>query len=171
MNQTKNVPEPLTITKGDKTLRLIVGQPGPSELYAFRRWARTKLKARTTPLSELGLDGLSPNDRKTLIDSYVRHCAAVQPEPSVADFIDLMQTPSGCARMVWLSSRRTMPELKLADVEAMINEQNADAVLAGLDPAAGLTEATAIRPEVAGKPERPDGGAEDEDDEEEETAE
>ena len=133
----------LTIRKDDKILQLFVSPPGNAELYAFRRWVRSRLKSQTVPLSQLGLDQLSAADRKTLIDSYVRHCAASQPQVSADDIMDLTQTPEGCAQMVWLCSRGSKTVVKLIDIQTMIDESNVDQVLGDFDAATGIADSTA----------------------------
>lgn len=135
-----SAPGSLTITADDVVTTLLVSAPTPADLMTMRRWVRARpSKADSQGLSSAELEGLSAEDRIVVLKEYAR-TAKGKRDLSPEELLDVLQSPEGCACMVWLAAKRHQPGLRLEDVQALVTAANVDQVLADFDEAAGVED-------------------------------
>ncbi len=124
---------PGVLTLGPLTLLVIA--PTGADTMALRKWARARWKERLKSLpvpvgiTTAELEGLSPEDRMTVLKSYGQHKAANPERQITADeAFDILTTPDGMALMIYLSARHHTPDVTYEAVRAQITDENVDAV-------------------------------------------
>lgn len=113
-------------------LSLLVNPPTTQDLITVQKWVLSQPIASQKGISSKELEGLSAEDKKLVIDSYIKNRGAKR-MPSEAEVVELLNTIEGTALQVWLASRDSHPDLLLEDVKTRITPENILKVKADLD--------------------------------------
>lgn len=126
-------PVPFTLTGPDgRSRNFLLTRHGPAELLAMRRWIRgvlePKAKGPALPFSREELDSLKPKEREILLKAYGAERARTPKTTDVpideTEAMELVLSPEGVARMIWLSAKRHQPGITLEDIMASVTEAN-----------------------------------------------
>ena len=122
-----------TIVINNKTF--LVSQPKRSDIFSFWKYARNAAKSSLSIKDKVAeLDNLPDDIRKPLINVLIIEAKS---EPATSLVWEYMTSPKCVAFLMYLLVKNNQ-DVKLEDLEALININNVDKVIVDLEDASGM---------------------------------